>query len=653
MKRSALLSLLLIAPALADRPPDWLRLPGTDPRPAGASAWILESSESEREQGDGSILRRTRFAVMPLTDAGAKHVVTVLPFIAGSSKVVHSTAWAMSADGKKCREFGGTDFAVVSPSINNLIWDQSKAITFDARRFMQPGWIFACEVEIRSDSSPFDIHWNPRSLLPIRHASLLLVPVAGGSVKWKGPREVGLPVAGADGSLAWTLDDIAPLDVNVPPSIHFEGRELRAYMLEGPAQSKSWADIVRLARAEMDPKAIATPALAQMARRAAGPGDLWARIEPVCRFVQKEVTYLEVTIDTDSMAGYRPHSAAEVCETRYGDCKDKATLLCTMLRTLGVEAYVMLVNSGEPTVNRPEWPSAMFNHAIVAIRCGDEPPRPAVTVRSDGRDYLLFDPTNDHVPLGLLPPSDAGGLGLILAPETDAPVLVPLPPPGTVTVSAQVKALVAGDGSAAFEVAEERFGYAAAEEIFRDESLPQAERAGALELRIQRRLPLASDIAWKNSDDEAARTWSTKVHFSAQYVGKRIHAGMFIPTDLMSIVPFAAPWDAESGGWVSVAPGTRIREVEIDAPAGWLVSEVPADWTIKLGAGEGSIHYENEGAVAKGRMSLTVNGGILDRAAYLEYRRLLVAALEAERSPVVLGRPRPSPVPSAPAPASH
>jgi hypothetical protein len=46
-------------------------------------------------------------------------------------------------------------------------------------------------------------------------------------------------------------------------------------------------------------------------------------------------------------------------------------------------------------------------------------------------------------------------------------------------------------------------------------------------------------------------------------------------------------------------------------------------------------------------MRLRINGGVLDRKAYLEYRDLLIAAMATERSPVVLARIKPAPSPAA------
>ena len=36
---------------------------------------------------------------------------------------------------------------------------------------------------------------------------------------------------------------------------------------------------------------------------------------------------------------------SEVFSHRYGDCKDKATLLSTMLKEIGVESYYVLINT--------------------------------------------------------------------------------------------------------------------------------------------------------------------------------------------------------------------------------------------------------------------------------------------------------------------
>lgn len=372
---------------------------------------------------------------------------------------------------------------------------------------------------------------------------------------------------------------------------------------------------------------------------------MWSRIEPICQFVQKQITYLEIVIDTDSMAGYRPHPAGEVLENRYGDCKDKAVLLCTMLHAVGVEASVMLVNSGSPMTNRPDWPSASFNHAIVAIpyREGENPPPGWTVARAGDRDYAIFDPTNERVPFGLLPVYDAGGLGLILASGVTAPVLISMPPPASESVSISVSTALAADGSARIETSEERSGLSAAEAITRDETVSRNKRTGALERRIQHSVPLIADLSWESAGNLQTRRWNRHASFSAQFVGKRTVGGMYVNTDLMSAVPSAEPWEERTEGWLSFAPTSTRREIRLSAPAGWTFAVVPSDWSAKTAAGEGSMHYSLKDGVLIGEIKLQIAGGVLDREAYLELCKLLEAAAGAERRPVMLAQPTPPP----------
>ena len=53
---------------------------------------------------------------------------------------------------------------------------------------------------------------------------------------------------------------------------------------------------------------------------------------------------------------YQPHAASEVLTNQYGDCKDKHTLLASLLAAAGIKAYPVLVNSShriDPAVPSP------------------------------------------------------------------------------------------------------------------------------------------------------------------------------------------------------------------------------------------------------------------------------------------------------------
>ncbi|HWB91952.1 MAG TPA: DUF3857 domain-containing protein, partial [Puia sp.] len=111
---------------------------------------------------------------------------------------------------------------------------------------------------------------------------------------------------------------------------------------------------------------------------AASAGDTDRFTAMAIRFVQDEVRYLGLEIGANT---HRPHPPAEVFGQRFGDCKDKALLLCTILQQQGIAAYVALVSTDTRAQLITIAPSPeAFDHAIVAIR------------NSSG-EYQFIDPT--------------------------------------------------------------------------------------------------------------------------------------------------------------------------------------------------------------------------------------------------------------------
>lgn len=85
-------------------------------------------------------------------------------------------------------------------------------------------------------------------------------------------------------------------------------------------------------------------------------------------FVQDELRYTGLELGPDS---YRPTPPFETFQKRFGDCKGKTLLLCTILRAMNFEAWPALVNTSrrEAIANRLPSPFA-FNHVIVKLRLG-------------------------------------------------------------------------------------------------------------------------------------------------------------------------------------------------------------------------------------------------------------------------------------------
>jgi hypothetical protein len=109
-------------------------------------------------------------------------------------------------------------------------------------------------------------------------------------------------------------------------------------------------------------------------------------VKNVYYWVQNNVRYIAFE---DGMRGFIPHSGSYVCEKRYGDCKDMANLIVSMLQVAGVKAYHTWIGTRDIPYRYSEIPTPLVdNHMIAAY------------IAPDGRYYFL-DATGSETPFGL------------------------------------------------------------------------------------------------------------------------------------------------------------------------------------------------------------------------------------------------------------
>ena len=119
------------------------------------------------------------------------------------------------------------------------------------------------------------------------------------------------------------------------------------------------------------------------------------RLEAVVRELHRMIRYTGVEFGESSIMPARPD---ETLKRRFGDCKDKSTLLVAMLRAAGFDAHVALLDTGFGPDPDPDLPGIdLFDHAIVFV--GGEPP-------------VWIDATAEYLRVGDLPAAVAGRLAL-------------------------------------------------------------------------------------------------------------------------------------------------------------------------------------------------------------------------------------------------
>ena len=301
-----------------------------------------------------------------------------------------------------------------------------------------------------------------------------------------------------------------------------------------------------------------------------------ARFLAAVRFVQDEVRYLGIELGPNT---HQPHAPGEVLAQRFGDCKDKALLLATLLRPLGIPAHVALVNSRSQGGVSAQLPSPYaFNHAIV---------RAQVAGRTEWVDATLTHQRGRLGARGPLPYAQA----LVLAPGTTALEPIPQPPPAGPELDAHHVLSVKDDGTGTLAVTT-RYTRTEADRARSWLAGLSAEQLTTRTLDLRRALfpKLTAEGTPRIQDDTDANTLTLEEHYkledawaggglsvaatqvSRELALPRRTEGRVHPVEVSSPVHLRVQWEVHADSLLNVAPS----EKTVEGPASRLeMSVVP------------------------------------------------------------------------------
>ncbi len=359
---------------------------------------------------------------------------------------------------------------------------------------------------------------------------------------------------------------------------------------------KSWQDLAAKFVTIVERQIAATP-LAEEAKQAAGNETTRAgKIAAVLAYVQKHVRYAGVELGEGSII---PRTPGSVLQNRYGDCKDKATLVVSLLRANGIPANVVLLRAGNDLDVNPRLPGlGLFNHAIVRVT---------------GVPEVWIDPTDEFSRAGELPIMDQGRHVLVVDPKTTQLVTTPdTDGAGNyVLESRSVKLLEEGKGSIV-ETSEPRGAQESAMRRYYATSEKKAYR-DALEEYVERYYGAKS---LKNVDATDPHDLSKPFRLTvealetvrAQTGGGEAAVAIVAPSILADLPYSLRSWvDPETleGEEKKKAlarqrthdfvfkPFTREWRYDIAAPVGFVPRPLPENETLKLGTTTMMLKYEN------------------------------------------------------------
>jgi len=135
------------------------------------------------------------------------------------------------------------------------------------------------------------------------------------------------------------------------------------------------------------------------------------KVQALYDFVAKNFRYVSLSL---GLGRYQPHAAGDVLHDQYGDCKDKHTLLASLLEAEGMHASSVLINSSrklDPDVPSP----AQFDHVITML--------PMTTPHEE----VWMDTTSEVAPFRLLAYTLRHKLALVIPANGGTPHLEETP----------------------------------------------------------------------------------------------------------------------------------------------------------------------------------------------------------------------------------
>ncbi len=312
-----------------------------------------------------------------------------------------------------------------------------------------------------------------------------------------------------------------------------------------------------------------------------------ARLHAIYNYVSTQFRYIGIAF---GIGRYQPHSATDVLNNQYGDCKDKHTLLAALLTAAGFRVSPALISSiREVDADVPS--PAQFNHVISVV--------------SKGNQLTWLDSTAEVGPFGYLIPQLLNKHALVIGADKPAQ-LVTTPPqlPFKTWLRFKCEGKLSSEGT--LEAKIERTDRGDTELLLRAalRRLPQTQWKDLVQ-----KLSYASGFAGEVSNVVASSpdALDQPLHISYSYTRKNYgdwdnrRIGPPLPFLL-----FSPPKDDKKPTvpFYFGSPGEMILESRVELPKGYTLQPLPAV-NLKYDFGEYHASYEVDKGVLVAKRQMT------------------------------------------------
>jgi len=627
--------------------PQWGLDAAKTPTPAyakDAPAVVLFDEYLITVDDQNQAVERERFAVRILQPQGRMYAHCSAWYDV-DEKLDYFRSWTIAPDGRQFQAME-TDF-IDHGAYAGAQMQFTERVRIVNPPASDPGSIVVCEIEEHLRPYMSEEEWDIQTPIPVVFQALELALPPGGhyAESWRKFAAVK-PVETGSNHLRWEIRDMPALDLeNLHATPPWRALAARMSVKWGDAAVKGaenqWRAIglwqEQLEEHRPDPTPEITAGAQQLI---AGAPDFYTKLSRVTSYIQKNIRYFVVE---RGIGGWQAHYAGDIYRNRYGDCKDKTTLLISMLQAIGVRAYYLHVDSERGTID-PDAPSLAGNHMITAIELpeGENDPRLMARVKAaNGKTLLIFDPTDEVTPVGLIRGQLQGAYGNISNGAHSQVLQMPVLTPDSAELTRKGYFTLAPDGALAGDVVETSTGDAAARERWSIKNKDSKELRESLEKSLGSDLP---GLAFKGFEfhqtADLDKPLNLDLHLSASGYAHASGPLLLLRPRVLGSDARAVP-DVMEGKPRAYSielghPGRFRDSFDIALPAGYVVDETPdpvnldldfANYHSSVSAKGNTLHYEREYVVRQVEIPP-------EKAA--AFRRLESAILADEKGAAVL-----------------
>jgi hypothetical protein len=270
-----------------------------------------------------------------------------------------------------------------------------------------------------------------------------------------------------------------------------------------------------------------------------------------------------------------------------------------MLREVGIASDYVIIDTDRGVV-KPDMPSSMFNHAILAIEIPSGTNTSNLRSRvkdKSGKEYLLFDPTNTETPVGEIPTYLQDTYALLVTPAGGEIIHTPVLDPDSNRNLRKGKFKLDADGTLQGSVEGKMAGYPASmtRDIYR--SLSDQERLQTAERYVSRFVKSATlkdlkvDALDRNSEELEIKYNLTSEKY-AQITGPlMLVRPRVLGQHALGLEKKERKYPIELG-----STALDDDEFEIEIPSGYVVDDVPEPKKIDSSFASYESHFNVSGS---------------------------------------------------------